>query len=326
MAVHEKIDAGKREAGVSYDYAKFPRAFVSYRWYKPLLVALLGTAFYFAFSVLLMVLASAWAGDVNYIDSIAEGYDGMDAYTGPGALFELGSIAAILPSIALAALVVRDRPFSSYSSSRGGWNWGAFLKCLLVAVAVMAVDFAVEYALFPTEPGDGVVRFTAVGLVLCIVLVPVQCVAEEYLFRSFLLQAFSSWTKLPAVGIVAAALLFAAGHPYNAIGVITIFCNGLVWGFIAWRTRGLEATSALHIVNNLLAFLAAGFGLGDAGSQVTIEMLVIALAIDVAYAAAVLLLGKRFGWFSPKGDGAAAFNAKKVAKAERKRQRGAGED
>lgn len=56
-------------------------------------------------------------------------------------------------------LVVRDRPYSSYSSSRGGWNWGAFGKCLLVAVAVMAIDFAVEYLIDPTMPGDGAAAF-----------------------------------------------------------------------------------------------------------------------------------------------------------------------
>ena len=305
----------------SYDYAKFPRAFVSYRWFKPLLVALLTFVFYMVFALALIIVVVVWTGDWNYFEGIAVGYDGMDVYTGPGALFELGSIAAILPSLALAALVVRDRPYSSYSSSRGGWNWGAFGKCLLVAVAVMAVDFVIEYVLDPTMPGDGISRFTTVGLVLCVVLVPFQCLAEEYIFRGFLLQTAGAWTKLPAVGIVVSAVVFAAGHPYNEIGVIGIFCNGLVWGFVAWRTRGLEATGAIHIVNNMVAFLSSGAGLGATTSEVTVESLVIMVAIDVVYAVAVLLLGKKYDWFTSKGDGAAAFNEKRRAKLERKRQR-----
>ena len=305
----------------AYDYAKFPREFVTYRWFKPLLVALLSLVFYIVFEIVLVVAVLMWTGDLGFFDSFATGYDDMDAYSGPGALFELGSIAAMLPALALAMLIVQDRPFSSYSSSRGGWNWSAFLKCLLVAVVIMAIDFAVEYALFPTMPGDGVVQFTAIGLALCIVLVPFQCVAEEYIFRGFLLQTFGAWTKLPVIAIVVSAALFAAGHPYNLVGVIGIFCSGLIWGFVAWRTRGLEASSALHIVNNMVAFLASGFGLGATTSEVTAESLAIMLAIDAAYAVAVLLLGKKFDWFSSKGDGTAKFNEKKRAQMARKQQR-----
>jgi len=41
------------------------------------------------------------------------------------------------------------------------------------------------------------------------------------------------------------------------------------------------------------------------------------LAIDIIYAAAIILLGKKFNWFSSKGDGAAAFNEEALAKRRR---------
>ena len=40
------------------------------------------------------------------------------------------------PAIYIASKIVRDRPFSSYSSSHGGWNWKLYLKCLSIPFAI----------------------------------------------------------------------------------------------------------------------------------------------------------------------------------------------
>ncbi len=295
-----------------YDYATFPRQFLSYRWFKPILVALLTVVFMTIFQIILMLIGTIWSGDPNFLNSIGGSYETMDAYTGPGALVELGALAVILPALALAALIVRDRPYSSYSSSRGGWNWGGFAKCLGVAVAVVTVFTLVQVLLFPDETGaanaEPQALFTTVGFVVCMVLVPFQCLAEEYLFRGLLFQAVSSWTKLPVVGILVSAAVFAAGHPYNGIGVVTIFLNGVIWAFLVWRTRGLEASSAMHIVNNLLSFGLTGFGLAPMTSEIDMASLVYDVATCVAFAAIVLVADKKFGWFKPKGDGTAKHN------------------
>lgn len=311
----------QRPESPSYDYATFPRQFVTYRWFKPILVTLLAAVFVMVFQVMLVIIATIVSGNINFIDTISEGYDDMDVYTFPGALFELGAVAAMLPALALAALIVRDRPYSSYSSSRGGWNWAAFAKCFGVAAVVMGVLTVVQYVFFPAENAPGKNLFTTAGVIACLALVPLQSIAEEYVFRGLLLQAVSSWTKLPVIGIAVSAVVFAAGHPYNDIGVIAVLINGAVWGFIVWRTNGLEATSALHVVNNYLAFFMAGFGLEATTSQIDIVSMVIAIAVDIAYAAIVLVLGKRRGWFAPTKDGAAAFNEKHAARIAAKRAR-----
>lgn len=87
-----------REAGdgLAYDYITFPRQFLSYRWFKPLLVLALGGVFMLVMDLFLFVAASVWAGDLSFINSIGTGYDDMDPYTGPGALAELGPVAVLL--------------------------------------------------------------------------------------------------------------------------------------------------------------------------------------------------------------------------------------
>lgn len=297
-----------------YDYALFPRQFISYRWFKPILVGILTAVFMVIFQLGLFVLAVIWTGSPDFINTISTGYDDMNVYSGPGALVELGGVAVLLPALALAALIVRDRPFSSYSSSRGGWNWGAFAKCLGVSLALYGILTLVQIFLFPDEKASGINSFTIAGFILCTAILPFQCLAEEYIFRGLILQGVSSWFKVPIVGIAIAAIVFAAGHPYNLTGMIVIFVDGLVWGFIAWRSRGIEATSAAHIVNNYIAFYLSGFGLSAITSEIDPASLVFAIIIDVVYAALILGLGKKFNWFTSKGDGAAAFNEKRREK------------
>lgn len=300
------------------DYATFPRKFVSYRWFKPLLVALLTVVFMLIFEAAVMLSAIIWSGNINFLNTVGTSYDDMDVFSGPGALFELGAIAVFLPALALAALIVRDRPFSSYSSSRGGFKWSAFAKCAGIVLAIYAIDFILEAALIPGEPLRVEILFSIDGLLMCIVLIPLQSFAEEYIFRGLVLQAVASWTKLPIAGIAVSAILFTIGHGYNDIGMIAIFINGIVWGVIVWKTKGLEATCALHAINNMSAFLMSGFGLVATTSQVDIMSLVISVGIDLVYLGAVLFANHKLGWFTPKGDGYSEFNRKKLAKQARK--------
>ena len=305
----------KEESGSTYEYTTYPLRFVTYKWYKPLLVGLLGFLFMLLFQIVELVVAVAWAGDVNFLYSLSTNYDDMNPYTAPGALVLIGGVAALLPALAVAALIVRDRPFSSYSSSRGGWNWSAFFKCIAVAIVVLAAFTLVQIALFPGLGGaGGEMRFTIAGFIVCTLLVPVQCMGEEYVFRGFFMQTVGAWTKLPILAVVVQAALFAALHPYNVMGVVAIFLSGIVSGVVAWQARGLEATSALHVVNNLLAFYLGGFGLQATTSEVDIVALVFTVLVDVVYAAVVLYVGRKRAWFYSKGDGVAAFNEKRLAK------------
>ena len=301
-----------------YDYATFPREFVSYRWWKPLIVGLLTFIFMLVLQIGVTLAAVIASNDPSMLDDLGSGYDSMNPFTGPGAIGELGPIAVMLPALALAVLIVRDRPFSSLSSSRGGWNWKTFAKCIGVAIPIYLVALSIDVLVFPNGGADGIVRFTLVGVIVCTIITPFQCVAEEYVFRGFILQTVGSWTKLPALGIAVSAIAFAAGHPYNTIGVVSILINGLIWGYVVWKTKGLEASSAVHIVNNLSGFYLAGLGIESLTSEIDPASFAIALIIDIVYAVAVLYLGKRYGWFEPTADGAAAFNRKKLERIAQK--------
>jgi membrane protease YdiL (CAAX protease family) len=296
----------------SYDYVSFPRQFLAYRWYKPLLVALLTFIFTFVYQITLLLVTSAVIGGGT--DSyIGTGYDDMDTYSAPGAILNLGSVALMWLALATAMLIVRDRPHSSYSSSRGGWHWRGFVKCFGIAVVLMLLNYLAGLVLPTDAPApDHINRFTTPGLILCIFIIPLQCVAEEYIFRAFIMQTVGSWIKVPVLGLVASiaasAAAFAAGHPYNDIGVIAILLNGIAWCFLTWKTRGIEASSALHIANNYLAFFMSGLGLQAITSQVPLTDLVLSTSVDIIYIVTVVLLDQKYHWFYPLTDGTKKYN------------------
>ena len=76
-----------------------------------------------------------------------------------------------------------------------------------------------------------------------------------FVFRGFLMQTFGSWFRIPIIAIIIQALVFTSLHQYDIVGLTSILISGLLFGLIAWYTRGLEISTALHTANNLAAFL-----------------------------------------------------------------------
>lgn len=294
-----------------HEYPTYPRRFISYRWFKPLLVGLLFAVLYLGSNVAIVLLGALNQGGLEGVMKIAGSYDTMDVSSGPGILLNLGSLAVAIPLLALTALIVRDRPFSSYSSARGGWDWSVFGRMMLLALLVCGVPNLV-WILLDHGPLNN--QFTIATFLLLTVMGPLQCIAEEYMFRGLLMQTFGGWFRIPVIAVVLQALIFMAMHPYNLTGKLTILATGCMMGLMAWISRGIEASSAIHIVNNMVAFYADGLGLGAIGSEVSSLDLVVTLIIDAVYVAVLLVLRKKGFFDRIKRDDAAEFNAKVAPK------------
>ena len=294
-----------------HEYPTYPRRFLSYRWFKPLLAGLLFAVLYLGSTVAIVLLGALNQGGLESVMKIAGSYDTMDVSSGPGILLNLGSLAVAIPLLALTALIVRDRPFSSYSSARGGWDWSVFGRMMLLALLVCGVPNLV-WILLDHGPLNN--QFTIATFLLLTVMGPLQCIAEEYMFRGLLMQTFGGWFRIPVIAVVLQALIFMAMHPYNLTGKLTILATGCMMGLMAWISRGIEASSAIHIVNNMVAFYADGLGLGAIGSEVSSLDLVVTLIIDAIYVAVLLVLRKKGFFDRIKRDDAAEFNAKVAPK------------
>ena len=296
------------------DYLSYPKQFLPYKWFKPLLVALLGGAFFFVFTVVLSIIGFVLAVSQGYspqsfMASLTGGYDGFDAYSPVGAIMSLGSITCFIPALLLSNRIVNSRPFSSYSSSRGGFNFVEFFKCMVVALIVLGLPIIIASLIYDEK--TGINKFTVFGFIICTILGPLQCVAEEYVFRGHLMQMFGSWIKFPVIPVILQTIFFAMLHPYNIAGVISVAVLGLILGFCTYFTKGLEASSALHIVNNMVAFYLTGFGIGGISKDVEIAPTILVAVCALIYLAFMIFASKKLGWFSKvKKDDVAEFNAK----------------
>jgi membrane protease YdiL (CAAX protease family) len=142
------------------------------------------------------------------------------------------------------------------------WTWRA-LATLGVAVAVSLLVAVAATGVDVTGPGSSFPWM----LLVVLTTTPLQSAAEEYFFRGYLSQTIAGWIGRPRVGAAVAAVLtatlFSLAHaPADFQTFLYRFAIGLALSAAAWLTGGLEASIALHAVNNVVIFLLAG-ALGD---------------------------------------------------------------
>ena len=192
-----------------------------------------------------------------------------------GLVVVLLSIVPVLPLVfGTAALVQRRRP-GTLSSVAGRLRWPWLLRCAGLAVLALVLGQGTQLLALSLS-GQNNDMFGWVGwgrflpaLIVIVLLVPFQAAAEEYVFRGWLLQAFGAHVRNPVWAILIGSVVFASLHGYSWVGLVDVFSFGVVMGWLAVRTGGLEAPIALHVVNNMLAFgLSAAAGqLEDALDQ-----------------------------------------------------------
>jgi membrane protease YdiL (CAAX protease family) len=292
----------------------------AHRWWRPLLgsVVLLvgGLGLAIPLMVVGMFVNAVVTGEVP--DPATADTDSIFGNDTADLVFNLGSLALFLPvALGVAWLVQRRRP-GTLSSVAGRLRWRWMLACSGLALAFCVVSYAtsvVAAIAMDDQSGAGEHwvgwgRFLAPAIVI-ILLVPFQSAAEEYVFRGWLLQAvgactlenarsqvgrvFSAVFRTPWPGIVLGSALFTAGHGYTGWGILDIFLFGAIAAWLAVRTGGLESGIALHVFNNLMAFLLpAAVGKLDIEQGSVPWQVVAADVVPMAlYAAAVVLLARR---------------------------------
>ncbi|MGW1604897.1 CPBP family glutamic-type intramembrane protease [Streptomyces eurythermus] len=262
-------------------YHRLARIAPRYQWWRPLLGTLV-VAVGYVLAVLVLMLCSLVLGLALGYSQDADGWPEFGPV--PGTALDLLSIAVGIPVLLLTVRWIGRRPAGTVSSVTGRLRGRWLGLCVLTAVPVLALSMGAMF-LLPSDGGDAEsqwVGWPAFGraLAMLVVLVPLQAAAEEYVFRGWLTQTAGAFLRSPWAALVPQAVLFAAAHGWGTPwGFADLLVFGVCAGWLTWRTGGLEASIALHAVNNLFAFgvsaavvdgLASDETAADAGWQTVV--------------------------------------------------------
>jgi uncharacterized protein len=148
------------------------------------------------------------------------------------------------------------------------WQYAAFaLITVLTLIALQQILFYVtaQFGAAPTDPMSDLTRLRDIfrldepaTLILMVLLAVVFApLAEEFVFRGMLFAAFQK-TRLGLVGsaVVLSALWSVMHWGYSSQNLVALFCLGLLFAYIVWRTGSLWPAVVGHSANNLVAVVA----------------------------------------------------------------------
>jgi membrane protease YdiL (CAAX protease family) len=87
-----------------------------------------------------------------------------------------------------------------------------------------------------------------------ITLKMVVALAEETIFRRYLILRFEAVTASSAVAVVLSAVIFSLGHGYEgSAGVVTVGVMGLVFALIYLWRRSLVTPIVMHFLQDFIS-------------------------------------------------------------------------
>ncbi|MGO3147671.1 MAG: lysostaphin resistance A-like protein [Leucobacter sp.] len=269
------------------EYHRLYRGAPNFKWWKPLVVLVLAASIFFTLNIGLSLLLAPliFIFDPEYANgAILMQTDPLLDTQHPWSLvLNLSLIIIMIPSVLLAMLAVGIRPTGRVWSVAGRVRWGLLGRTMgaaLVGVLVMngvgiGIDMIMTAVSGDTAPvptnetaADFSINAAIISMVIVLLLVPFQAAAEEVVFRGLALQVLGSWMKSPWLAIGLSSVVFAAMHIYDIWGLLAVGLMGLVAAWITWKTGGLEAAIAIHVLNNLIAFGFMASGITGETAQV----------------------------------------------------------
>ncbi|TAJ71949.1 MAG: CPBP family intramembrane metalloprotease [Phenylobacterium sp.] len=214
------------------------------------------------------------------------------SYTYELAMVGGASISAAGAFIAVAARRA-GRPMRTFLTVAPRFRWRQALAGLLIFLPVVAAEIWLDGVVHPpTDPAPVATPGASVGDRLIYVAAAagflwLAALAEEVLFRGWLLQQARAFTRSVAVIVAINAVAFSLAHGDPSVGgLVTRLALGIGWAWIVLRLDGVEFAAGAHLANNLgLALLAKPVLLTQSAPQ-PFEPLSVALQVGTVAALA----------------------------------------
>lgn len=173
-------------------------------------------------------------------------------------------IFQMLPFLAVAIVLIlfqrflHNRTMVEIFTGRTRIDFKRVLFSFSIWGLIMLLSFVIEYVMNPKalQWNFNAIPFVKT-VILLIVFLPIQVLAEELLFRGFILPRLNHVLPYPWIAIVISGILFGLVHAANpevlAHGYGLLFVYGLFGiflSFLAVADNGLELPYGFHVANN----------------------------------------------------------------------------
>jgi len=183
--------------------------------------------------------------------------------------FVLVAVATILRDLSLVALILFFAWRNGEAMAALGWSvrqgWsdiglGAvlFVPMTFGAAWLESVLRAAGFSV-PATPLPALTPAQDLGqLLLATVLVIIVAVAEETIFRGYLMLRLIAVTESPTAAVALSAVLFSLGHGYEgSAGVITVGAMGAVFAVVYLWRGSLVAPMTMHFLQDFIGIVVA---------------------------------------------------------------------
>ncbi len=180
--------------------------------------------------------------------------------------FSLSAVASILRDLSLVSLILFFLWRNREPVHAIGWNLTNFWKEFALGVILFFPFFYLSGKLenvlhaaglsLPSTPQPAFLSPRgSVEILLAFFLVVVVAIAEETIFRGYLILRFRAIMNNP-IAVLLSAVVFALGHGYEGTaGVVTVGFMGLIFALVFQWRRGLVAPMVMHFLQDFTAIV-----------------------------------------------------------------------
>ncbi len=181
--------------------------------------------------------------------------------------FVLVAFATILRDLALVSLILFFIWRNSEPIDWIGWTFknvwkeialgvGLFIPLFftsgLLESALLAVGFSSPSTPLPSLSATGGMAESLLGFILVIIV----AIAEETIFRGYLILRLKAITAGPATAVLLSAVIFSLGHGFEgSAGVVTVGFMGLVFALVYMWRKSLIAPVVMHFFQDFIGIV-----------------------------------------------------------------------
>ena len=257
-------------------------------------LALLGKNAWWRYALGALIITVSWLG----LGLVPYTLLGIAGVFDPRLDFIAINLSIFLMFGGLAATVkwLHRRPLMSLITPHARIDWQRMKRGAIVWLAIAAALSIMEFLFFGERfyLSFNAARFFPF-LLLVLLLTPLQCAAEELVFRGYAMQGLARLTRNPALIAILSSLIFTLPHLLNPeaqrhgllIMGANYFAIGMLLATIALRDGRLELAIGVHAANNVFLAVVANYE----ESALQTESIFTARELDPYYSLVALVAG-----------------------------------